>query len=234
MEERVSPSSSPQPPLENTNKNHSTKLQLLETNPGTYIVQVPKEQVYRVPPPENTYIAEQHRKSPPKAAKTSGLLSGIFSMLLSPKDPKFSIQRFKVVESKPHPKYNVTLSVHNSNSKVGISYKDKSHVSLSLRKHEIASGAYPTFFQDPHDTRALGIVLKGSKARLPKEVEESITNNKKKVHLTFSLAIQILAQMKIGLLHSGKMDFDVMCKMNLDTLAKNSRVLSQQCETKRH
>ncbi|TKY74359.1 Late embryogenesis abundant protein, LEA-14 [Spatholobus suberectus] len=253
MEERVSPP--PPPPLEHTDKNHSPKLQLPDIDPGTYVVQVPKDQVYRVPPPENARIVEQHRNSPPKEAKTSrccwccvlffivfvallillgGVLGGLFSMLLKPKDPNFSIQSFKVVESKPYPKYDVTLQVHNSNSKVGVSYKDRGRVSLSLRRQEIASGAYQTSYQDPHDTTTFGVTLKGSKAGFPKEVEESVKNDKKKMHVTFSLAIRVLARMKMGLLRSGTMTFDVTCKLKLDTLAKNTHVLSQQCETKRH
>ncbi|XVE60470.1 hypothetical protein DITRI_Ditri05aG0131300 [Diplodiscus trichospermus] len=31
--------------------------------PGTYVVQVPKDLIYRVPPPENALIAERHRNT---------------------------------------------------------------------------------------------------------------------------------------------------------------------------
>ena len=259
MEERVSSSSLPSPSPPPLEKNHNTdKLKLPDLDPGTYVVQVPKDQVYRVPPPENAQIAESHKKSPPnKEAKTSrcclccvlffiiflvlaillgAVLGGLFSMLLTPEDPKFSITSFKVVETKPHPKYDVTLEVHNPNSDVGILYNGKGHVSLSLRRQEnIASGAYPTFRQDSHDTTTFGLTLtSSSKAGLPKEVEESVRNDKKKVSVTFSLAIHALAHMKMGLLRSGTMKFDVTCKVKLDTLAKTTHVLSQQCETKRH
>lgn len=153
-------------------------------------------------------------------------------MLLSPKDPKFSVERFNVAETKP--KYDITLKVQNSNSDVGISYKNGSRVTLSLNGKQIAKGDYPALYQDPRDTTSFGITLKGSKSGLPKKVEESVKSTKKKVPVPFSLAIQSRARMKMGLLSSGTMTFDISCKIKLDTLAKSTRVVSQQCQTKRH
>lgn len=117
---------------------------------------------------------------------------------------------------------------------MGISYKEGGDVSLSLRRREIASGAYPTFYQAHDNSKEFGISLKASKGDLPKEVDKSMTNKKKKVNVTFSLAIHIQARMKMGLLRSGTMKYEVTCRVKVDTLAKNTRVLSQQCETKRH
>ncbi|XP_027339423.1 NDR1/HIN1-like protein 13 [Abrus precatorius] len=257
MEERISslPTPPPQPPSQDyTDKSLSTELQLSNINPGTYIVQVPKDQIYRVPPPENARIVEQYRNSPSKGKKKTpcwcfvfiiivliaiatvivSLLGGLFSVVLKPKDPKFSIQDLNVLNSTSHPKYNVTLQVHNPNSKVAISYKEGGDVSLSLRRQQIALGSYPTFYQTPQNSTAFGVTLKGSKVGFPKEVEESMTNDKNKVHVTFSLTIHVPARMKMGLLHSGIVKFDVMCQVTLDTLAKTSHILSQHCQTKRH
>ncbi|XP_020229944.1 NDR1/HIN1-like protein 13 [Cajanus cajan] len=223
-----------------------TRKKQLPDNPGTYVVQVPKDQVYRVPPPENAHIAQTHKNSPPKDPKRSrccwffilffiiffalfillgAIFGGLFSMLLSPKDPKFSILRFNLLQAKPHPKYDVTFQLHNSNSNVGILYKDKGTVSLSLRQRQIASGPYPTLHQDPHDTTSFNVTLNASK-----DLMESAKN----LSLTFSLAIHFQARMNLGLLRSGTMKFHVTCKLKLDSFAKTPRILSQQCDTKRH
>jgi hypothetical protein len=61
-----------------------------------------------------------------------------------------------------------------------------------------------------------------------------MTNDKNKLHVTFSLLINVQAQMKMGLLHSGSMKYNISCQITVDTLAKNTRVVSQQCQTKRH
>ncbi|XP_061345935.1 NDR1/HIN1-like protein 13 [Gastrolobium bilobum] len=241
------------PPPHYANNSHSSKPKLPNIDPGTYVVHVPKDQIYRVPPPENARIAENYRNPPSRDTKQTrcwcfvliivfiaivifigGLLGGLFSIVLTPKDPRFSIQRF-LLETTPHPKYNITLQVYNPNSKVDISYKEGGVVSLSLRRQGIASGAYPTFHQPHHNSTVFGVALKGSKAGFPKEVDESMKSDTNKVHVAFSLTIHVLARMRMGLLRSGTMKYDVTCQLLVDTLAKTTtRVLSQQCQTKRH
>lgn len=253
MEEQVLPPPPPPPPQDYANKINSPKPKLPNISAGTYVVQVPKDQIYRVPPPENARIAELHRNSPQKETNRTrcwclvfiivlisiiifigGLLGGLFSMVLSPKDPRFAIQRFFLQESKHNQQYKLTLQVKNSNSNLGVLYKEGGDVSLSLRRQKVASGTYPTFFQSHQNSTEFGVTLKGSMDKFPKEMEESITNNKNKVHVTFSLTIHVKAQMKMGLLRSGTMEYDVTCQMTVDTLAQTTRVLSQQCQTKRH
>ncbi|KAJ1406833.1 Late embryogenesis abundant protein [Sesbania bispinosa] len=251
MEERVI--SPPRPPPQDyaDNTNSPPKL-LLPDIPGTYVVQVPKDQIYRVPPPENARIAENYRKTPQRETNRTrcccivlitvfiaiiifvgALLGGLFSIVLRPKDPRFSIQSFHV-KNTTHPQYNITLQVYNPNSKVGVSYKEGGVVSLALKRKEIASGAYPSFFQAHHNTSEFAVSLKGSSAKFPKEVDESMRNEKKKVHVAFSLTIDVQTKMEMGLLRSGTMKYDVTCQVTVDTLAKATKVLSQQCDAKRH
>lgn len=154
-------------------------------------------------------------------------------MVLTPKSPRFSIERFHLV-TEPYPQYDIALQVYNPNSKVGILYKEGGQIFLSLRRQQVASGAYPSFYQPHNNSTAFGVGLRGSNARLPEEMDESVTNDRKKVHVTFSLAIRVQATIKMGLLHSGTMTYKIMCQVTVDTLAKDTRVVSKQCETKRH
>ncbi|KAK7311612.1 hypothetical protein RJT34_09868 [Clitoria ternatea] len=246
MEERV-PLSRPPPPPPFYEDDMKPKFPNMDA--GTYVVQVPKDQVYRVPPPENAKFMELQRKSSPKKEKKGAccccyvliliiiiiviigaILCGLFSVVFKPKDPRFSIRSFSVIEKKPHPKYKITLQVNNPNSKVSISYKQGGDVSLSLQRRKIASGPYPAFHQDPRNSTLFGVTLKGSEGAFPKEVEKS---DKKKVYVAFSLAIHLTARMKLWLLHSGTMKFDLACQLKLDSLTKTTRVLSQHCKTTR-
>ncbi|CAL0327378.1 unnamed protein product [Lupinus luteus] len=249
MEERLPPP--PPPPLQPCATN-SPQLQLPYIGPGTYVVQVPKDQVYRIPPPENAQIAERYRNSPGKEKKRScccwfcvclivfiailiiigAIVGALFSMVLKPKSPRFSVQCFQLKNS-TQPLYNITLKVNNPNSKVGINYKQGGDVSLSLKQREIASGTYPSFYQAHDNSREFRLALKASKGKLPMQVDKSMMNKKKKVNVTCTLTIKIHAQMKMLSLHSGTIKYEVTCQVKVDTLAKNTRVLSQQCETKR-
>ncbi|KAF1865402.1 hypothetical protein Lal_00004776 [Lupinus albus] len=249
MEERLPP---PPPPPQPCATN-SPQLQLPYIGPGTYVVQVPKDQVYRIPPPENAQIAERYRNYPGREKKRScccwccvclvvfiailiiigTLIGALFSIVLNPKNPRFSVQRFQLKNSSTQPLYNITLKVNNPNSKVGINYKQGEDVSLSLKQNEIASGTYPSFYQSHDNSKEFRLALKASKGDLPMQVDKSMMNKKKKVNVTFTLTIKIHAQMKMGSLRSGTITYEVTCQVKVDTLAKNTRVLSQQCETKR-
>ncbi|CAL5202878.1 unnamed protein product [Lathyrus oleraceus] len=247
MEERASPLPSPPP-----RKDFNSNPQLPDIGHGTYVVQVPKDQIYRIPPPENARIAESHRKPPPKETNRTrcwcvvfivffltivilvgGVLGGVFSMVLAPKDPKFSIQHF-LLQSKLLPQYKITIEAYNPNTNVVILYKEGGDVSLSLKKQKIASGEYPTFSQANQNSKSFEVTLKGSTTKLPKEVEESKKNDKKKVRVTFSVLINVQTQIKLSLLQSRSMTYEVTCQVTVDSLAKTTKVVSQQCETKGH
>ncbi|XVF39496.1 hypothetical protein PTKIN_Ptkin01aG0039200 [Pterospermum kingtungense] len=52
----------------NPNLDHQVIVQIQQPDlpafrSGTYVVQVPKDRIYRVPPPENALIAERHRNN---------------------------------------------------------------------------------------------------------------------------------------------------------------------------
>ncbi|CAI9259514.1 unnamed protein product [Lactuca saligna] len=51
-----------------THKYHSIPAtnNFQDAPPGTYVVQVPKDRIYRTPPPENALIVERYRNSPAK------------------------------------------------------------------------------------------------------------------------------------------------------------------------
>ncbi|XP_058761506.1 NDR1/HIN1-like protein 13 [Vicia villosa] len=245
MEERASPPPPPPPQY------YDSKPQLPDIGHGTYVVQVPKDQIYRIPPPENARIAELHRKPPTKETNRTrcccivfiiiflaiviligGVLGGLFSMVLTPTDPKFSIQHF-LLQSKPRSQYKITIQAQNPNTNVDILYTEGGDVSLSLKNKKIASGDYPSFSQANLNSTNFDVTLKSSTTKLPKEVEESKKNDKKKVRVTFSLSINVQAQMKLSLLQSGSMTYKVTCRVTVNSLAKTTKVVSQECETKK-
>ncbi|XP_062116654.1 NDR1/HIN1-like protein 13 [Humulus lupulus] len=101
----------------------------------TYVIQIPKDQIYRVPPPENARVAERLRKPvSSKATKSSrrvclcllcmgitllvmGFVFGLTLLVmfcsLSLKAPKFSVENVQVLN---HPEYNNEGLIKNSSS----------------------------------------------------------------------------------------------------------------------
>ncbi|KAI4337711.1 hypothetical protein L6164_016095 [Bauhinia variegata] len=134
--------------------------------------------------------------------------------------------------------YEISLQVNNPNSIVGILYKEGGGVSLSLRQQEIASGIYPSFYQGHGNSEVFGITLKVLKrGLLNEEVEKnSMKNDKTKMNnVAFSLTIRVPVQMKMGAmaLHGATTKYDVTCQLSEDILVKSTRMISQQCQTKR-
>lgn len=219
---------------------------------GTYVVQVPKDQIYRIPPPENASIVERHldpsnRKKKPLCCSfiCLGILgfillfiillvAGLYVSLILSKDPKFSIQRlvYNNKTASHRPDYTVTLKAKNSNSKVAILYQKGGDASLHLKTQEIATAKYPSFNQDSGKSKEFVVTFHGSKIKLPKEIQKSRTSRKPKVRVKFSLAMDIPGRMKMGAMKRS-MTFHVDCDFTVDTLVKGTRVLNEECHTNR-
>ncbi|RVW56261.1 NDR1/HIN1-like protein 13 [Vitis vinifera] len=217
---------------------------------GTYVVQVPKDQIYRVPPPENALIAERHR-SPAQKKKSYrsrcfilciliciiavivAIAAAVSSRVLHPKSPIFHIQHLVVTKSShSRPQYKITLKAKNPNSHTGITYEAGGHVSLSFKNHEIADGDCPTFSQGQKDSTVFVVPLSGSKSALPKEIERSIKSQNSTAHtsLSLSLSMDYPIKRRVWLFKRGKR-LAVLCNVTVDTLAKGTRVLSQECHS---
>lgn len=215
---------------------------------GTYVVQVPKNQIYRVPPPENALIAERHRnpthnnnnKRPCRCGSCClcssvlsllilvlvvGLIAGFFSaVLLRPKNPVFYVERVVFKANSRSPEYDVTLRARNPNKNVGVLYQG-GVAFLSFRQREIGRGNYPSFYQGRDNSTVFGIVFRGS--------NDVMKSQKPKAKVDFSLKMDVVARVRIGLLKSGSFKLVVACDLTVDTLGKGTRVLTQKCDTQR-
>lgn len=127
----------------------------------TYVIQIPKNQVYRVPPPENALIAERFRKGPETNKAKKPRLSRrllisivvlivfiiiaitmlILYLVLSPKGPKFSVIKVVVVikNSKSsttiknkHPRPSYEISLVGKNPNTRIGFDYETSEEVSL------------------------------------------------------------------------------------------------------
>ncbi|KAF8024904.1 hypothetical protein BT93_F1909 [Corymbia citriodora subsp. variegata] len=228
-------------------------------NSDTYVVQIPKDQIYRVPPPENALIVERHRK-PVEVKKRSCCRSScccclipaiiaiilaviivavVSSILLKLKSPNFHVDHFLVKDlTKPHDKnaklaYDVKLKVKNPNAYT-MTYEQGGVVSLAFKQKAVAKGKYAPFDQAGKTSKVVDIVLKGSSTALPKEMQESLkSKHKTKKHVTFALHVDVPARRNIWNLKGSISRYVTACQFTVDTLGKDARVLSQDCQTER-
>ncbi|KAE8652926.1 NDR1/HIN1-like protein 13 [Cucumis sativus] len=216
---------------------------------GTYVVQIPKDQIYRIPPPENALIVERHRN--PSVVTSSRrrsccfriflpifvllLLIIILALLLPPlltlpKPPVIELKKFKLTPSTRN--FLINLDILNPNSVGSISFKSPSRVSLSFRKNQLATTKFPLIRQQHGSEKKVALSLR-AKSAFPKELKRRMKNNKTKLHTSLSLKMNLAAQTIGRLSNRRNVKFVVTCSFTVNTLGKNSRILSQDCESER-
>ncbi|XP_021729128.1 NDR1/HIN1-like protein 13 [Chenopodium quinoa] len=224
---------------------------------STYIIQVPKDQIYRVPPPENAGIVEKYRN--PVQNNQSGhrrrcaywclsiflVVAFIVSVIvcvnhftLSPKNPDFSIKRVVIKNPPPSskknasPKIQVSLEATNPNSVNDIGY-GQGNATLMYKGKAIGHGSYPALVnQESGKSDEVDVVLAvSSKGGLPKELvsQSHNSNNNRKKALVLNLLLNIPLKLKTWLF-TKKIDVKVGCKFEVNSVGEKIRVLSQKCD----
>ncbi|KAF6149103.1 hypothetical protein GIB67_038886 [Kingdonia uniflora] len=228
---------------------------------GTYLVQVPKDQIYRVPPPENALIAERYRK--PVTEKSTcrrslvwifiaivvialiiGISLSVFYLTLNPKNPTFIIESVYVKKPKFHhqnPRYEIKFNSKNPNEGTAIIYQKGGSAILSFKKIEIASGSPPNFYQGNKGSKDFMLTLDGvtnvvlpHEVQIPLEVKRSMKgpSSKGSIALILSMNMPVRIKAGFGLLQTWTMNMDVSCSLRISTLAKGTKVTSQRCIAK--
>ncbi|XP_027095018.1 NDR1/HIN1-like protein 13 [Coffea arabica] len=216
---------------------------------GTYIVQVPKDQVFRVPSPQNAaHLGRQDDSRRPQKGRGScccsrcmclcslvavivliiAIIGVIINIFVGFDDPSFQIER--LMYNKPHSEFDIRLKVGNPNKHKSISYDQDSNVSLSFKQKKIAHGKFQNFDQDPGNSTAIPIVLHGSK--LPAEIETSMNSKKSKIRIPLFLSIDLGLELKVGAFHVQSKRIQVSCSLTVDKLEKNTHIWAQDCGTK--
>ncbi|XP_074369393.1 NDR1/HIN1-like protein 13 [Apium graveolens] len=243
-----SPPSSPPPSHHN-----SIIIKPLPPPPGsTFVIQTSRDQVFRVPPPENSKIVEsyvkqnQTKKGPANciwiliAIATVGVSLGVFFGVIAaiyiPEIPEFEITQFRVDPTPPshdkkQPKhvYEITLNVKNPNPRMDVSYGGDRYGLLSFEHRKVADGKFEPFSQEAEHSSNLKINLKQSaKVELPSEMEKSMNSTKSK--MAESLGFKMFVSLTISSwAKTSHKDISVTCTFKVNTLAKDTRIVYQEC-----
>lgn len=225
----------------------------------TYVIQVPKDQIYRIPPPENAIIAERLRQPGTRNKKKSrccslcllvtavilvvltliGIAITALYFVFSPKAPSFSVAQALVKypkSSSAHkhsspPGYEISLRAKNPNNFMGIYYRTGGVATLSFKGKKIAKGKFPRPYQDMKKSTKINVVLKGSNAPLPRQMEKSMKDKKSKKPIILALNVKFQVKMRLGTMKTWIIDTDVACKFKVSKLGVGSRILWQKCHT---
>ncbi|KFK32835.1 hypothetical protein AALP_AA6G293300 [Arabis alpina] len=237
-------------------RNHSLNLSPVPTTPfsslpppdsipelETYVVQVPRDQVYWTPPPEHAKFLEKRRNNPEKNKKsgcskrlmwffiilvlfglTLGALILILHFVFNPALPVFAVEKFSVKPSN----FEVTLRADNPTSNMGVSYMMKKNgvVSLTYKDKSLGRGKFPRLSQVASGTDRIHVKLEGSTKNAAMPPRGS------KLPVSLVLKIELKADYEAGPVKRNK-ELVVTCDVKVKGLldAKKVEIVSENCES---
>ncbi|OAY72844.1 Protein YLS9 [Ananas comosus] len=228
--------------------------------PGTYLIQIPKDQVFRVPPPENaSKLAAYTRRSSSSrrrrrcrccclllaaAAALALALAAAAAALyfaLRPKLPSFSLASLAINGLAPSsssssspisPDLAAAIRARNPNSKIGLRYLPGGSVAASYGAVALANGAWPAFFQARDNVTEFVTPLAGSGIRLSPSTRASMVTAQRNGAVPLTVDARLPVRAKVGAVTTWTWIVKVRCDVTVDDLTANATVVSQACHVK--
>ncbi|XP_022752826.1 NDR1/HIN1-like protein 13 [Durio zibethinus] len=221
--------------------------------PGTYVIQIPKDQIYHVPPPENAprYAHLSKRKAGRSTCcrccccllitilfllLAAAIASAVLYFVFKPDSPNYSldnvaIKGFNLTSSSPlSPEFDVTVRAHNPNDKIGLYYEKGSSVKVYYEDINVCSGALPVFYQPTNNVTVFKTALKGSGLELTNATLKALSDEQNKGTVPFTLKLRAPVKIKVGSIKTWKITVKVTCKITVDKLTAASKIASKDCD----
>ncbi|OVA03887.1 Late embryogenesis abundant protein [Macleaya cordata] len=221
---------------------------------GTYVVQIPKDQIYRVPPPENAhryqkYARRKHRRNPCCCCLCwilgiivllillTAVAAGVFYLVFRPKEPNYSVENVSIKginltsssDLTLSPEFDVTVRAENPNKKIGIYYEKGSSVVVSHSNIDLCSGVLPAFYQPTSNVTVFETALKGSGIKLTTTVYNELQEQQKKGKIPLGLDLKVPVKIKVGSVKTWTITAKVHCVITVNKLAMDSKIVSKDC-----
>ncbi|XP_030519846.2 NDR1/HIN1-like protein 13 [Rhodamnia argentea] len=218
--------------------------------PLTYVVHVPKDQVYRIPPPENAKLFErytrrvQRRGSPcccvfltvATFALLVGAAAGLFYLILRPEPPKYAVEGVAIggvdlnSTSAMSPEIGLAVRAVNPNDKIGIHYVGGSSVDMYYNGVRLADGAVPALHQSPNSYTVFNMTLKGSGVVLSSDSRRDLTAEQSRGSVPLKLTVKAPVKFKVGAVKTWKITVKLSCDVTVDKLTASAKVVHEDCD----
>ncbi|WOK95572.1 NDR1/HIN1-like protein 13 [Canna indica] len=258
------PHFSPSPDLPDTPRSSASSAQNFipkhPPSPGDYVVQVQKDQIFRVPPPENARrMATYARRSASRRRRSSCLCClawaaapflillllatatpGVLYLVLRPAQPAYSIDALPVTgfnlsssaSAVLSPAFLATVRAENPNKKIGIYYLRGSDVTASYGGVRLCHGEWPAFFQERRNVTTFKMTLTGSGIRLSSAMRQDLLTAQNRRQVPLRIDVKVPVRVKVGSVTSWTVTVKVRCDVTVDKLTADSKVVSESCSLK--
>ncbi|KAJ4787048.1 hypothetical protein LUZ62_038294 [Rhynchospora pubera] len=224
----------------------------------TYIIQIPKEQILRQPPPEHAHRAKVYARRPLRRRAVRrcccsliasliclliavGAAAGIFYLIIRPKAPSYSLSSVNMTGLDPvltsastplSPNVEATIEANNKNKHLSILYQSGGTVDLYFEDTKLCSGDWPKFRQGPKNNTALQVQMTGSGILMTANTRDSLVNDQKNQSVPLVMHAKVPVKIKYGPVTTWKITAKVKCNIVVDGIAGEMTVLKKDCSAK--
>ncbi|CDP19130.1 unnamed protein product [Coffea canephora] len=225
----------------------------LPAPPGTYVIQVPKDQIFSYPPPENASNFQKLSSRKPRRSccrlcvcytvfvlflviVAAAISAGVLYLVYRPKAPKYAVLDVAIrglnstSTSAMSPEFDVSIRAENPNKKIGIYYLSGSEIQVSHGDVGLSNGAWPVFYQPSKNVTVFQTALKGSDVVLSDDVRLAMANELREGNVPFRLNIKAPVKIKVGSVKTWKITVKVKCDVAVDALNQQSKIVSKDCD----
>ncbi|XP_066334680.1 NDR1/HIN1-like protein 13 [Miscanthus floridulus] len=259
----TAPSGAVPPPTDTTPlQRHPSFARPAAPPPGTYIVQVPKDQVLRVPPPDR---ARRYKKLSTRPARRRALrracccacaavllvlalaaaFVGAVYLVYRPRAPAFSVASLSIhglnatslaLSSPLTPRLDAVVRADNGrNSKVGIEYRGGGEVAVSYDSGSarLAAGPWPAFRQPPRNATAFAVPMTGNGVRLTEVQAARIAREQAAGAVPLQVEATVHVRLRFGgVLRTWTVDVRARCDVAVDRLDGDAVAVNRGCRVK--
>ncbi|KAK9048829.1 hypothetical protein SSX86_032204 [Deinandra increscens subsp. villosa] len=255
MADRLHPaahSDQSQPPPEPVKPHLSDDKPLLPQ--GTYIIQIPKDQIYRIPPPENSKKLQKLANRKPKRSCCCrcfcwtiaaafillillSVAAGVLYLVFRPEKLNYSIDKISVggvnlTSSAPiNPRLTVEIRAGNPNDKLSVFYIGKgSSVTVHYDDVNLCNGELPAFELPANNVTVVQTALRGTNIVLARDVHSRLVKQEKERHVPLKVKVKAPVKIKIGAVKTWEITVTVKCDVAVDRFVQKSKIVSKKCD----
>uniref|UniRef100_A0ACD5YIQ3 Uncharacterized protein n=1 Tax=Avena sativa TaxID=4498 RepID=A0ACD5YIQ3_AVESA len=226
--------------------------------PGMYIVQIPKDQILRVPPPDRARLYKTLAGRPGRKRHLRrscfGACGAVILLLLAaaafvgavylvfrPRAPAFSVSSLSFrdldassTQSQLSPALDLAVRADNSkNTKVGVDYRSSGEVSVSYSGTRLAAGAWPAFRQAPRNVTTFSTTLSGTGVIFSDEQRKQLAAEQAARAVPLTVEARVPVRLLFGkVLRTWTVDVKATCEVTVDRLAGEAAAANRGCRVK--
>ncbi|CAL9046711.1 unnamed protein product, partial [Musa banksii] len=215
--------------------------------PGSYVIQVPRDLILRVPPGGKGSRAKAYARRRGCCFLVFAWLGAILFLLavvadilylvFRPRVPQYSIDAlsiasFNLSAASVSPAFDATVRAENPNKKVGIYYSDGSDITVAYDGVTLCTGAWPALYQSPGNVTVFVAALKGSTIRLSSAARQALVTAETQRQVPLEIDVKVPVRIKFGGVTSWTITVKLKCDVTVTGLTENAKIVSKKCGVK--